>query len=114
MLVAGKGVRRFLAEVEVDAADGHVHRRQPPGGGIAFLPEDHDVADGAAVLLDEALRLHEKAAGAHRRVIDAALIGLDHFHDEAEDILRMKVRVLELERVLGIGGGHLATSLLTG
>lgn len=124
VLVAGEGVRRFLAEVEIDAADGHVHRRQPPGGGIAFLPEDHDVADAAAVLLDEALGLHEEAAGAHRRVIDAALIGLDHFHDEAddglgrevlaalfplrqgelaeevfvnvaEDVLRVKVRVLE-------------------
>ena len=123
-MVAGEGVRRFLAEVEVDAADGHVHRRQPPGGGIAFLPEHHDVTDGAAVLLDEALGLDEEAAGTHRRIIDAALIGLDHFHDEAddglgrevlaalfplrqgelaeevfvnvaEDVLRVKVRVLE-------------------
>ena len=114
MLVAGKSVRRFLAEVEVDAADGHVHRRQPPGGGIGLLPEDHDVADGAAVLLDETLRLDnapsacaapfreahpawsgipgKEAAGAHRRVIDATLIGLDHFHDEADDGLGREVR----------------------
>lgn len=68
------------------------------------------------MLLDEALRQAEEVAGAHRRVIDTALIGLDHFHDEsdnrlgrevlaalfpirhgelAEDVLRVKVLVLE-------------------
>ena len=93
VLVAGEGVRRFLAEVEVDAADGHVHRRQPPGGRIAFLTEDHDVADGAAVLLDEALGLDKEDAGAHRRIIDAALIGLDHFHDEADDGLGREILI---------------------
>lgn len=108
VLVAGESVRRFLAEVEVDAADGHVHRRQPPGGGIAFLPEDHDVADGAAVLLDEALRLDEEAAGAHRRIIDASLIGLDHFHDEADDGLGREV----LAALFPLRQGELAEEIL--
>ena len=71
VLVAGEGVGRFLAEIEVDAADGHVHRRESPSGGIALLPIDGEVAQLAAVLLDEALALDEEPAGAHGRIIDA-------------------------------------------
>ena len=81
MLVAGEGVGRFLAEIEVDAADGHVHRGEAPGGGIALsrtpprarpsgslretksalpprrfvLPIDGEVAQLAAVFFDEPL-----------------------------------------------------------
>ena len=46
MLFLGEGIGRFLAEVEIDArlrcttpgraADGQVHRREPPGGGIGY------------------------------------------------------------------------------
>ncbi len=115
VLVAGEGVRRFLAEVEVDAADGHVHRGQPPGGGIGWdergmsvirrgtplrgsgrlgmkhraLPcPGFRVPPPFAVTVDAVgVEEVEEAAGAHRRIIDAALIGLDHFHDEADDAI---------------------------
>jgi len=79
------------------------------------LPADHDVADGAAVLLDEALRQDnapstcaalfceahpvwlgipdKEAADPHRSVIDAALVGFDHFHDEPDDGLGLEVLI---------------------
>ncbi len=139
VLVLDDGIRRFLAEVEVDAADGHVHRRQSPDGGIALirllppqphpagalrtsqmgaprplvLPVNRENPQLAAVFLDEALGLHnapsacatsfreahtawsgipdKEAAGAHGGVIDAALIGLDHLDDEADDCLGREV-----------------------
>ena len=45
VLVVGKGVGGLLAEVEVNAADGHVHGGQPPGGGVGFLAVDGEVAE---------------------------------------------------------------------
>lgn len=59
MLVLSEGIGRFIAEVEVvarrrcntpgQAADGHVHRREQPGVGIALIrlipPQPHP-ADG--------------------------------------------------------------------
>jgi hypothetical protein len=45
VLVVDEGIGWFLAEIEADAADSHISYRQPPSGGIAFLPEDHDVAE---------------------------------------------------------------------
>jgi len=45
VLILGEGIRRFLAEVEIDPTYRHVHRRQPPGGGIALIrllpPQPH-------------------------------------------------------------------------
>jgi hypothetical protein len=48
-----KGVSRFLAEIEVDAANGQVHGRQTPGGGVGFLTVDGHIAELAAVGFDE-------------------------------------------------------------
>ena len=39
-----------------------VHLRQPPRRGVRLLPVNRNVADAAAVLLDELLALHEHAA----------------------------------------------------
>ena len=50
------------ADVGVDAAHGEVHLGQPPRRVVALLPVDRDVADPAAVALDELLGLHEHAA----------------------------------------------------
>jgi hypothetical protein len=60
--VAQEGVGGLRAEVGLDAADGEVHVRQPPGGRVGLLAEDGDVGLLPAVGLDEALRLHEHAA----------------------------------------------------
>ena len=46
--VAMEAVGGFEAEIAFDAANGEVHSRQPPRRGIAFLPEDADVAFGLA------------------------------------------------------------------
>ncbi len=111
--VVQQGVGRATAEVEVDAADGHVHRGQPPGGGVALLPVDADlpgrffalaVGGFATVLLDELFALHEEAAGAHGRVVHAALERLEHFHDQGDDALGRVV----LAALLAFGQGELA------
>jgi hypothetical protein len=75
VLVAGEGVGGLAAQVEVDAADGQVHRRQAPGGGVGFLPVDGHVAQLAAVGLDELFGLHEHAAGAAAGVVHLAVVG---------------------------------------
>ncbi len=40
VLVPGEGVGGFSAQVEVDAANGQVHGRQAPSGGVGFLAVD--------------------------------------------------------------------------
>ena len=92
------------AEVEVDAADGHVHGGEAPGGGVGFLAVDREVAELAAVFLDKALALDEEAAGAHGGVVDAALVGLEHLDDQGDDGLRSEV----LAALLALGEGELA------
>src|SRR5690606_38772695 len=93
VLVVEEGVGVLLAEVEVDAADGHVHGRQPPGGGVGFLAVYGDVFllfGGVVVLLlgvlfNELVAGNKEAARAHRRVINTPGIGLEHFHDQGDD-----------------------------
>lgn len=48
----------------VDGAYDKVHADQPPGGLVALLPEDGQVADAALMLAHEFLALHEHAAAA--------------------------------------------------
>jgi hypothetical protein len=47
--VAAEGVGVLGAEVGLDAAQGQVHDGQAPGGGVALLAVDADVAELAAV-----------------------------------------------------------------
>ena len=63
MLVAGEGVAPAGAEaLVVDAVDGEVHLRHPPGLLDRLLAEDGDVLGIAVVLVDEPLGLDEHAA----------------------------------------------------
>lgn len=109
MLVVEQGVGGAAAKFEVDATNGHGHRRPTPGGGIALLAVDADLAGFsvrhlAAVLFDELLTLHEEAARAHGRVEHAALDGLQHFHNKRDDALGRVV----LAALLAFGQRELA------
>ena len=86
--VAVEGVGVFRAEIGFDAANGEVHLGEPPGGGVALLTEDGDVVSLAAVGFDELLRLDEHAARAAAGVVDAALVGFEHFDQDLHDRLR--------------------------
>ena len=62
---------------------------------VALLPVDADVADPAAVRFDELLRLHEHAARAAARVVDAAFVRREHL-DEAPHDARTACRTARL------------------
>ena len=104
MEVAVEGVGVLFAEIGVDAADGEVHHGQAPGGGVALLAVDADVAEPAAVGFDELLRLHEHAARAAAGIVDAAFVGREHLDQQADDALRG----VELAAFLALGAGELA------
>ena len=70
----GNGQSR--ADIGIDAAHCQVHLGQPPGGVVAFLTIDGDVADAATVLLHEAFGLYEHAPGATAWVIHPTLVRL--------------------------------------
>jgi len=101
--VAAEGIGLLEAEVGFDSAQGEVHHGQAAGGGVALLAVDADVAQLAAVGLDELLRLHEHAAGAAARVVDAALVGREHGDQAAHHA----GRCVELATVLALGAGEL-------
>jgi hypothetical protein len=54
--------RVTVGDVGVDASDREVHLRKAPSGVVRLLAVDGDLADPAAVILDELLGLHEHAA----------------------------------------------------
>ena len=101
--VAAEGVGLLAPRVGLDAADGEVHHGQAPGGGVALLAVDADVAELAAVGFDELLRLHEHAAGAAAGIVDAALVRREHLDQQAHDAARR----VELAAVLALGAGEL-------
>ena len=108
MLVAHKGVGGLLAEIEVDAANGEVHRRQPPCGGVGFLAIDRHVADLAAVRFDELFALHKHAARAAAGVIHLAVVRREHRNQGLDD----EARRVELPAALAFGAGELAEEIL--
>lgn len=73
------------AEVVINAADGHIHGGEFPGGGVEFLPVDGHVVDVALMSGDKAFGLHEKAAAAHGWVIHAAGVWLEHFDNQGNN-----------------------------
>jgi len=102
VLVAGEGVAGLFSKIEVDAANGQVHRRQAPGGRVGLLPIDRHVAQLAAVGLDEFLGLHEHAARAAARVVHLAAVR-DEDGDQRLDDAR---RGVELPAALAFGAGE--------
>ena len=81
----------MFAEVVINAADGHVHGGEFPGGGVEFLPVDGNVVDVALMSDDKAFGLHEKAAAAHGWVIHAAGVGLKHFDNQGNNGFRREI-----------------------
>ena len=71
-------------EVGLDASDGQVHLRQPPGRVVQLLAVHGDVVPAPAMGLHEALGLDEHAARPAARVVDPALVGLDHLDQELD------------------------------
>src|SRR5690606_35970159 len=67
-----------------------------------------DVAAAAAVLLHEALALHEHAARATAGVVDAALERLEHLDQQLDHAARR----VELAAALALGAGEAAEEVL--
>ena len=81
--VVEEGIGVILAQVGFNAADGQIHLRHLPGGGVGVLTEHGNPVDIAAVVLNEPGRLHEHAAAAAAGVVDPAVIGLQNLHQRA-------------------------------
>ncbi|CKR54798.1 Uncharacterised protein [Mycobacterium tuberculosis] len=91
MLVAGEGITPSGAEpLVVDAVDGEVHLRHPPGLLNAFLAIDRDILRIAVVFVDELLGLHKHASGTAARVIHPPTRRLQHLHDHLDHAGRGK------------------------
>ncbi|MCY1296253.1 hypothetical protein D9M70_456280 [compost metagenome] len=104
VLVADKGIRRLLAQVEVDPANRQIHRRQAPGGGVGFLAVDRHIAQLAAVGFDKFFRLHEHATAAAAGVVNLAVVRVEHRHQGFDDA----GRGVELPALFAFGAGELA------
>ena len=99
VLVIQKTVGVLFAKVKVDAANGHIHGRQLPGGGVALLTIHGDMLFLLAgvvmalfgVLLNKLLTGDKETTGAHGRVIHPPLKGLQHFHNQGDDAFRRVV-----------------------
>src|SRR5690606_8305911 len=93
--------------LRIDTANRQVHLGEPPGGVVALLPIDRDVADTAAVLEHELLALHEHAPRAAAGVIDASRIRFQHFHQRADN----RARGIELAAALAFRACELAEEI---
>ena len=99
----------------VDAAHREVHLGETPGGVIAFLPIDSEVADATAMRLQEAFGLNEHAAGAAAGVINPAFNpfggvgeGFEHLHQHPDH----GARCIELSASLAFRPGKPAEEIL--
>jgi len=108
VLVAEERVGRLLAEPGLDAVDGEVHVGEAPRRGVALLPEDGDVGAPAAVGLDKLFRLDEHAPAAAGRIVDTAVVRLQHLDEHPHDTARR----VELAAQLSLGCGEFAEEVL--
>jgi len=90
-----------VGDLRVDTSDGEVHLCQPPGGVVRLLPVDGDVADLAAVGLDELLAGHEHAAGAAAGIVDPTLVRRERLDQNPDH----PGRRVELPALLALGAG---------
>ena len=114
-----------VGNVALDPANGQVHSGQLPGGVVGLLAPDGDVtprlpaaclpklrrrqvAIASGVGLDELHRLDEHAGGAAAGVVDTAMIGFQHLHQELDDA----TRGVELAALLALGAGELGEEVL--
>ena len=101
-------------DVCIDAPDGQVHERQPPGGVVGLLAEDRDlalglrlalaVAIGGGVFGDELGGRHEHAARTAAGVVDAPLEGLQHLDQQPHHALGRVELAAALAFLLGEPG----------
>src|SRR3990167_7894867 len=97
-----------MGDLRVDATDGEVHLGEAPGGVVGLLAVDGDVAELAAVGLDELLAGDEHAARAAAGVVDAALVGGENL-DQHADHARGRV---ELPALLALSARELCEEVL--
>ena len=107
VLVFGKGVGGFVAQVAGDAADGEVHLRKFIRGAGVFLAIYGDFALVAVVRLDKLHALHEHAARTAAGVVNLAAVGFNHFGDETDNCLGC----IEFALALAFGDGELAEEI---
>mmetsp|Transcript_23660 Transcript_23660/g.42107 ORF Transcript_23660/g.42107 Transcript_23660/m.42107 type:complete len:367 (+) Transcript_23660:113-1213(+) len=96
-----KAARAVPCDVCVDAVHGKVHLGQAPCGVVDLLPVDGQVQRVAAVFFDELFRLNEHTSRPTAWVINAALVGLQHFNKRADHRTRRE----ELAAALTLGTG---------
>ena len=63
----------------------------PPGGRVRLLAVDRQVAELAAVLLNEPLALDKETTRTHGRVVHAAFVRFKHFDNQRHNRLGRKV-----------------------
>ena len=104
-----------VRDLAVDATDGEIHARQPPGGVVRLLAIDRDVGPGLAAIAvtvgvrtDELHRLHEHARGATAGIVHPAVVGLEHLDQE----LNHAARCVELAALLALSTGELRQEVL--
>ena len=100
--------RVAMRDLRINAADGEVHLGEPPRRVVRLLAVDADLADVPAVLLDEALALHEHAAGAAAGVVHATLVRCEHRDEQLDHVLGR----VELPALLALGAGELRQEVL--
>ena len=104
-----------VGDLALDAADGEVHLRDPPGRVVRLLSPDRDVAARLAAVavargvgVDEGDRLHEHAGRAATGVVDPAAIGLEHLDQQLDDAAGR----VELATLLALGARELRQEVL--
>src|SRR5262249_27227472 len=92
----------------VDATDCEVHLRQTPSRVVGLLTVNGDVAELAAVGLDELFTADEHPARTAAGVVDAAFVRGQHFDENADDVRRR----VELTAFLTLGACELGKKIL--
>ena len=104
VLVAEEGVRRALAKVSGEAANGKVHLRQLVGGGRQLLTVQGDIAAFPLMAFNKLHRLDKHPRRAAAGVINFALERFEHFGQQRDHAFWR----IELTTAFTFGGGKLA------